>query len=107
MAKIDEIIKQLDVSVPTETTTFIIPLKAAHATDVATALSQHSEPHRQIITGSATTRTVTLEVTAQLRVAAMERNAPRPTAALQGDPPHLEASGQPRCLRPALRVVAR
>jgi len=40
MAKIQELIKQLDVSVPTETTTFVIPLRNAHATDVATALGQ-------------------------------------------------------------------
>ena len=40
MAKIEELIKQMDVAVPTETTTFVIPLKNAQASDVATALGQ-------------------------------------------------------------------
>ncbi len=40
MAKIEELIKQMDVAVPTETTTFVIKLKNANATDVSTALSQ-------------------------------------------------------------------
>ncbi|MCW3095278.1 MAG: Type secretory pathway, component PulD [Chthonomonadaceae bacterium] len=40
MAKIEELIKQVDVAVPTETTTFVIKLKNANASDVSTALGQ-------------------------------------------------------------------
>jgi general secretion pathway protein D len=40
MKKIDELIDSLDVNVPTETTTFIFPLKNVPAQDVAEALSQ-------------------------------------------------------------------
>jgi general secretion pathway protein D len=40
MAKIDDLIDQLDVNVPTETTTFVIPLNNAHAEDVAYILGQ-------------------------------------------------------------------
>jgi|GEM_PF-378671 len=40
MAKIEALIKQMDVSVATETTTFLIPLRNAQASDVAAALSQ-------------------------------------------------------------------
>ncbi len=40
MARIKELIKQIDVDVPVETTTFVIPLKNAKAEDVAYALSQ-------------------------------------------------------------------
>lgn len=40
MAKIEELVKQMDVAVPTETTTFVIPLKNAQASDVSAALSQ-------------------------------------------------------------------
>jgi general secretion pathway protein D len=40
MEKIDDLIKQLDVEVPIEPTTFVIPLKAAQAQDIAYILSQ-------------------------------------------------------------------
>ncbi len=40
MKKIEELIASVDVNVPTETTTFIFPLKNASAQDVAEALSQ-------------------------------------------------------------------
>lgn len=40
MTKIQELIKQIDVEVPVETTTFVIPLKNAQASDVAYALGQ-------------------------------------------------------------------
>src|SRR5205823_3594611 len=40
MARIKDLIKQIDVEVPVETTTFVIPLKNAKAEDVAYALSQ-------------------------------------------------------------------
>ncbi|MDW8208935.1 MAG: secretin N-terminal domain-containing protein [Chloroherpetonaceae bacterium] len=40
MRKIDELIDLLDVDVPVETTTFVIPLKNAQADDVAFALTQ-------------------------------------------------------------------
>jgi general secretion pathway protein D len=40
MAKIEELIKQMDVAVLTETTTFVVPLKHAQAADVSAALSQ-------------------------------------------------------------------
>ena len=40
MIRIDELIDQLDVDVPVETTTFVIPLKNAQAADVAAALNQ-------------------------------------------------------------------
>ena len=40
MARIKDIIKQIDVEVPIETTTFVIPLNNAKAEDVAYALSQ-------------------------------------------------------------------
>ncbi len=40
MGKIEELITQLDVNVPAETSTFVIPLKNAQAADVAYALGQ-------------------------------------------------------------------
>ena len=40
MARIDELIKELDVDVPVESTTFVIPLKNAQASDMAYTLSQ-------------------------------------------------------------------
>lgn len=40
MAKIEEYIKSLDQPVPTETTTFVIPVSRANANDVSTALGQ-------------------------------------------------------------------
>jgi general secretion pathway protein D len=40
MAKVDDLIDQLDVNIPAETTTFVIPLQNAHAEDVAYILGQ-------------------------------------------------------------------
>lgn len=40
MERIDELIRELDVEVPVETTTFVVPLKNAQAQDMATSLSQ-------------------------------------------------------------------
>lgn len=40
MQRIDELIKELDVDVPVESTTFVIPLKNAQASDMAYTLSQ-------------------------------------------------------------------
>lgn len=40
MVKIKDLIKQIDVDVPVETTTFVLPLKNAQASDVAYALGQ-------------------------------------------------------------------
>lgn len=40
MTKIDELVKQLDVEVPAETTTFVVPLRNAQANDLAYILGQ-------------------------------------------------------------------
>src|SRR5579872_832872 len=40
MARIEDLVRQIDIEVPIESTTFIVPLKKAKAEDVAYALSQ-------------------------------------------------------------------
>lgn len=47
MSKIEQLIDKLDVDVPVETTTFVVPLKNAQADDVAYALSQAFQTSNQ------------------------------------------------------------